>query len=273
MSIHAAEEFQQFKSSPVANANGKQQAPNLQRGLAILEHLAKLPGGLTVTQLSELLGFPTASVFRIVNVLDELGYLNRDPHSKKFFLTNRFLLMGKPQGNDKSLSECCLKSMRNIRKATGETTQLCCLVGTEMVMLEQLISTHPFKYSADLGARCPCYSTAPGKAIAAFFPDEEQVELVNAIHFKKFTKTTITSKKQFSKELATIRATGFAVDRAEGLEGIHCVAAPIFDEHNYPVAAITIAGPASRIPADEFETIGSLICEGAHEATREFQHH
>ncbi len=273
MSIHTAEEFQQVNSSPTTNTNGKQQAPNLQRGLAILEHLAKLPDGLTVTQLSERLGFPTASVFRIVNVLDELGYLNRDPHSKKFFLTNRFLLLGKPQGNDKSLSECCLKSMRNIRKATGETTQLCCLVGTEMVMLEQLISTHPFKYSADLGARCPCYSTAPGKAIAAFLPDDEQAELVNAIRFKKFTKTTITSKSKFSKELTAIRGAGFAVDRAEGLEGIHCIAAPIFDEHNYPVAAITIAGPASRIPADEFESIGTLICAGARQATQEFQHH
>ncbi|MGC3971698.1 MAG: hypothetical protein QM775_31435 [Pirellulales bacterium] len=48
--------------------------------------------------------------------------------------------------------------MRQLRNLTGETTQLCCLVDTEMVILEQLLATHPFKYSADFGARCPSYS-------------------------------------------------------------------------------------------------------------------
>ncbi|MEZ6049041.1 MAG: IclR family transcriptional regulator [Planctomycetaceae bacterium] len=249
----------------------KSQAPNLQRGLAVLEYLSQQPEGATVTQLSEQLQFPTASAFRIANVLVELGYLTREPRTKKFFLTNRFLLLGQPQSSGRSLHECAITPMRTIRDATAETTQLCCLIGTEMVMIEQLLSTHPFKYSADIGARCPCYSNAPGKAIIAFLPAGEREDLVDRIKFKKFTANTITNKTDFQTELATIRKQGYSVDRAEGLDGIHCIAAPIFDRHDQPVAAITIAGPASRIPEDEWEVTAQIVKEGARIATEEFK--
>ncbi|MAT13969.1 MAG: transcriptional regulator, IclR family protein [Planctomyces sp.] len=249
----------------------KSQAPNLQRGLAVLEFLAREPEGATVTQLSDQLNFPTASVFRIANVLVDLGYLSREASSKKFFLTNRFLMLGQPQSNGRSLHECAIGPMRTIRDATAETTQLCCIIGTEMVMIEQLLSTHPFKYSVDIGARCPSYSTAPGKAIMAFLEEPERESLVNKIRFKKFTANTITNKHDFHKELASIRKQGYAVDRAEGLEGIHCIAAPIFDRHHYPVAAITIAGPSSRIPEDEWEVTAQIVKEGARVATEEFK--
>lgn len=252
------------------SARTRSQAPNLKRGLAILEYLTREVDGATVTQLSDQLSFPTASVFRIVNVLEELGYLYRDPRSKKFYLTNRFLLMGQPQGEMKSLNECAIEAMHMIRRETGETTQLCCLVDKEMVVLEQLVSTFPFKYSADLGARCPCYSNAPGKAIIAHMPETDQKELIESLRFKKYTETTITSRKAFYAELETIRETGYAVDRAEGLVGVHCVAAPVFDRHGIAVAAITIAGPSSRIPEEKMKKIGEVVREGTAQATREF---
>jgi len=168
------------------------------------------------------------------------------------------------------LSDCAITAMRRIRHTTGETTQLCCLVDTEMVILEQLLSLHPFKYSADLGARCPCFSCAPGKALVAFLPDLEQEETVNRIQFKRFTENTISSRREFRNELARIRDCGFAIDRAEGMAGIHCIAAPILDRHQTPVGAITIAGPSVRIPEDEFETLGQIVREGARQASDEF---
>lgn len=251
----------------------KSQAPNLQRGLAVLEFLSQKPEGATVTQLSEQLQFPTASVFRIANVLVDLGYLSREPRTKTYFLTNRFLLLGQPQSQGRSLHECAIGPMRTIRDATAETTQLCCIIGTEMVMIEQLLSTQPFKYSVDIGARCPCYSNAPGKAIIAYLPESEREQLISRIKFKKFTPTTITNKTDFLAELNTIRDQGYAVDRAEGLAGIHCIAAPVFDRHDHPVAAITIAGPSSRIPEDEWEVTAEIVKEGARLASEEFKHH
>lgn len=248
----------------------KTTVPNLQRGMAILEFLAAAQRGATIAELAERLGFPSASVFRITQELAEMGYLSRDPATKRFSLTNKFLLLGQPQGRSRGLVEASIGAMRGLHKATGETTQACCLVETDAVILEQILSIHPFKYSAELGARCPSYSCAPGKAILAFLPDDQRQELVGRLRMKRFTPTTITDRRAFREELARIAACGYAVDRSEGLEGIHCVAAPIRNRQGFPVGALTIAGPASRIPETDFERLGMLVAEAARLAEEKY---
>lgn len=244
----------------------KSSVPNLQRGMAILEYLAGGQRSATIAELAERLGYPSASVFRITQALAELGYLARNPTTKRFSLTNKLLLLGQPSGRESGLVEAALPAMRGLRKATGETTQVCCLVETEIVILEQVLSIHAFKYSADLGARCPAYSCAPGKAMIATLPEEERDRIVEALSFKRFTPTTITGPAAFRDELQQIVACGYAVDRAEGLEGIHCVAAPICDRHGFSVGSLTIAGPASRIPASDFPRLGEIVIAAAKSA-------
>ena len=244
----------------------KTSVPNLQRAMAILEYLATHQRSATIAELAERLGFPSASVFRITQELTDLGYLSRDASTKRYTLTNKFLMLGQPRGRGASLVEAALPAMRGLRKATGETTQLCCLIGTEMVVLNQLVSVHPFKYTAELGARCPAYSCAPGKAIIAALPEDEREDLIKAIRFKRFTSTTITNRREFRNELNTIRECGYALDRAEGMEGIHCVAAPIRDVHGDAVGALTIAGAASQILESQFESLGGIVMEAANHA-------
>ena len=241
-------------------------SPSLERGLAMLEHLSKHPLGRTLSELAAALEAPAASVLRMGRSLEELGYVDRDLTTKRYSLTNKFLRLGQPVTGDRGLSECAIGPMREIRRATGETTQLCCLIDTDMVIVEQLMSTHPFKYSADIGARCPLQSCAPGKAIAAFLPDDEREALVDRIRFRRFTDRTIVTKRGLNAEFASIRERGYAVDRSEGLIGIHCVATPILDRHQVAVAAITIAAPADRLREDEFDSIGQLMRKAARPA-------
>jgi DNA-binding IclR family transcriptional regulator len=65
------------------------------------------------------------------------------------------------------------------------------------------------------------------------------------------------------QELAASRARGYTVDHAEGLEGIHCVAAPILDLHGTPLAAVTIMAPVSRMPVDRFPSLGEQCMTAA----------
>lgn len=250
----------------------KSTAPNLQRGMAILEFLAGSQRSATISEFAERLGYPSASVFRITRELSELGYLSRDPVTKRFALTNKFLLLGQPQGRERGLVEASLPAMRGLRKATGETTQLCCLVGSDNVVLEQLISIHPFKYSAELGARCPAYSCAPGKAMIASLPDDDREEVLARLRFKRFTPSTITNRRSFREELRSISSRGYSLDRAEGMEGIHCVAAAIRDRNEYPVGALTITAPATRIPKSKFAEIGAVVSQAAYLAENAFCH-
>ena len=65
---------------------------------------------------------------------------------------------------------------------------------------------------------------------------------------RKFTETTVTSRRAFRAELAAIRACGFALDRAEEVEGCHCLAVPVFGADGLPVAGVWFTGPSNRLP-------------------------
>jgi DNA-binding IclR family transcriptional regulator len=72
------------------------------------------------------------------------------------------------------------------------------------------------------------------------------------------------------RELAVTRERGYAIDRAEHFEGIHCIAAPLMDAHGHAFAAITIAGPSTRIPESCFQEWGEAIAAIAADAALAF---
>lgn len=254
-----------------ANGDGALQVPALQRGLAMLERLAGMPDGATLSELAADLQISLASVFRLAGGLEELGYVRRDARTKRFAVTQKLLLLGQPHSGQRSLVESAIEPMRRILAATSETTQLCCLAGAECVILEQLPALHPFKYIVDLGSRVDSHCCAPGKAMLAFLPEDALDAVLDQMTLEKHTSRTITSRHAMLVELERIRACGYALDHGEHFDGIHCVAAPLLDRHGHTVAAITIAGPSTRISAERFEEFARVIVAETHRASQAFQ--
>ena len=58
----------------------------LEKGLRVLELVADNAGDIGVTQLSAQLHESVSVVFRILRTLVALGYLNQDPHTKRYSL-------------------------------------------------------------------------------------------------------------------------------------------------------------------------------------------
>lgn len=245
-------------------------APALQRGLALLQALASRPNGASQTELAQMLGLPLAAVHRIVLALEHLGYVQRNPVARTLRVTQKLLLLGQPHSNNRSLVEACLPAMRRILEWTNETTQLCVLAEGQCVILEQLPSRHPFKYVVDVGSRAPTQACAPGKAMLAFLPEPRLTEVISTLEFRPYTRKSLRDPAALREELATVRAAGYAVDRAEHFDGIHCIAAPLCDAHGEPFAAITIAGPATRIPESQFAAWGGQIAAAAADAALGF---
>jgi DNA-binding IclR family transcriptional regulator len=88
------------------------------------------------------------------------------------------------------------------------------------------------------------------------------------VKLKRFTPNTRSTRESLLADLADARKRGYAVDRSEGMEGIHCVGAAILDQNQYPIAGITVIGPAFRLKEEHFETIGKQCIESAAQIRR-----
>jgi DNA-binding IclR family transcriptional regulator len=237
------------------------QVPNLRRGIRIMETLSHHPNGLKMSELAKILDLPNNSVFRITRTLMDMGYLQRDTESRRVSLTRKLLGVAYAAVSEHSLVEEALEEMRLLRDKTGETVIIAILADTESIVLEQVVGLHPFKFFVEPGSHIPLHTSAHGKAILAFLPDDEREELIDRIKLNRFNARTITSKKILREELEHVRQHRYAIDKGEQIQGVHCVAAPILDQKRYPIAAITVTGPENRVAETSFPEIGQMVIE------------
>ncbi len=256
-----------LKEAPITSTEDTL-APGTERTLAILELLGQHRAGLSLTEIARELDLPVNSVFRITGTLHNRGYLQRREDDKRFVLTNKLFDLSRPQVREKSLVVCALESLKWLRDESGETTQLLTSVNHKMTVLEQCISSQPIKVSSTVGLQVPMYSCAPGKAVLAHLPPQELDAFFVGVKLKQYTPTTLATRSAMEADLAKTRKRGFSTDIAEGLEGIHCVAAAVLDEYRYPVAAITVMSPLYRLKRDQFEKVGRMCIEAAENITR-----
>lgn len=242
-----------------ATAEPSGSVPALDRSLDILETLSAEPLGLTLSQLSEQLGAPKNSVFRITQTLLSRGYLARDEGNLAFRLTPKLLKLAPPRWRGVSLPEASREAMNWLRDATGETVQLGVLNGHQGVIIDQVEGTQPLRIVVDLGLRFALHNNAPGKLLLAYMTAEQQCHTLSEIKLTATTSRTITTKAELRKECERIVAAGYASDHAEADEGVHCIAAPIFDSDELVVGAIWISGPAKRIPKRDFRVFGEQV--------------
>jgi DNA-binding IclR family transcriptional regulator len=243
-------------------------APSLERGLAILEHLARHPGGKGQLEIAQALRCPVSSVFRITLALEKAGYLERDPETKAFRHTQKMLMLGQQALSETDLIGSCLPVMRELRDALEDTVLLGVLNGPEIIVLEQALGSHLFRFSVNAGHRIRATCSAPGKAIIAYLPEVQRERVIAQTEFIRFNANTIVTPQAFRKELQRVLKAGYAVDNGEEYAGIYCVGAPVFDRVGEPVAAVWVTGPGTRVKPAMIPGIGETVKAGAARISR-----
>jgi DNA-binding IclR family transcriptional regulator len=247
---------------PVSEANF--QVPALERGLEILETLRHHSEGLGINEAARLLEIPVNSAFRILNTLLQYGYVQRDAKSKKFTLSTKLFSIACDHASETTLIEAALPVMRKLRDVLKETVVISVISGQEGIVLEQVPGLHQFRFVCDPGTRQAPHASASTKAILAYLPEDERCAVLDGLPMPRFTEHTITSRQLFFQELRQVKKDGYALDQAEALEGVVCAAAPVFDRQGYPVAAITVTGPVTRMHLDQLPELGRKVQEHAH---------
>lgn len=218
--------------------------------LAILELVARHPEGLTAAAAARLSGITPNLVFRVLKTFVALGFCRQHADSKAYILSGRLLELASPRVGEASLAVAAYRPLCQLRDATGETAQLVIESGGKALVLEQVRGTQPLQVCGQVGMRTPLYSSAPGKAILAWWDDRQRAGWLRSRRLKRFTPNTLADRTSLLADLDRSRDRGYALDLAEGIEGIHCVAAPILDTRGQPIAAVTIMAPVSRLGAD-----------------------
>jgi IclR family transcriptional regulator, acetate operon repressor len=235
----------------------------IHRALGIMWALAGA-GEMTVTDLAHTTGLTAATAARMAKALAAEGMLRRNPATDAYHLGARTAVLGQAAQRTLGLD----KARPTLEKLGGETREsvnLSIREDRESVVLLRVQSTLPLRFEQEVGARFPLYSTASGKAILAFSPDVDAYVAALPDRLPPVAPGTLPTRRQLAQQLEEIRATGYATDVEENVEGVRCVGAPVLDDEGRARAALVLQAPAVRMRRDRMAELGPLTRSAAAE--------
>lgn len=220
---------------------------NVERALDLLEYLSRHPGEHGVRSLSAALELSPSTVFRLLETLEQTGFVRQNAATDKYAIGIKAVQLGISALGTLDITAIAPASLRALASETGESAFLAVRDDTEIVYLLKEEGHYSIRTTALLGSRRPLHCTGLGKAFLATMQAAEVAALLKRVGMPRLTPHTITDLGALWEELAHTRARGYATDREEIEEGLACVAAPIRDYRGETIAAVSMAGPVGRI--------------------------
>jgi DNA-binding IclR family transcriptional regulator len=246
--------------------------PAVERALAALELLAESKRGFSISEMARRLGVPKSSTHLILTTLERRGYLVKNPQSRRYFVGLKLVSLAHVALDGFELRQRAVPFLLSLATQTGLTVHMAVLEGNEAVLIERIESPGFVKLNTWVGQRMHVNCTAVGKVLVAFIPEEEFKRKVQAKRLIKHNQNTISSIGKLRDELNKVRAAGYAIDDEEEEVGVRCVGAPVFDQSGRAVAAVSVAGTTSQIPAEGIEGLAKLVRDTGWRISRELGH-
>ncbi|MFV2101047.1 IclR family transcriptional regulator [Micromonospora sp. LOL_024] len=215
------------------------------RTLDLLELLADQPHPWALGDLAHALGIPKSSLHGLLRTLTGRGWVQADETGTRFRLGLRALRVGAAYLDGDDRVGLLAGVLDELSRRFGEAVHLGRLDGDQVVYLAKRESVHRLRLYSAIGRRLPAHATALGKALLAAHSDQEVDELLSWPP-PRLTPHTITDRDALHAALATVRATGYAVDREENTEGIVCVAMAV-PLATPAVDAVSVSVPVTRL--------------------------
>ncbi len=215
------------------------------RTLKILEAFDAKTPALRLTDIATKVNLHKSTVYRLLSFLVSENYLEFDAVSKKYRLGYKFLILASVVLNDLDITDISKPIMRELVETTGQTANLAVLDRDAVIYIAKVEPSSSIRISTRVGARVPAHCTALGKVLLANVSENNLDKILSKMKLPRFTNSTITDKESLKRELNEIKVKGYAIDHEEFLDGLVCVAYPIFDYKSDGIAAISISGPVT----------------------------
>ena len=217
-------------------------ADAITRLFQIIEFLANSDDWVSLRTIARDLNINTASVFRTLNTLKELGYVRQHPQDSKYQLTLKIAGISAMVLENVQLRQIAHPFLEQLTTITNETTHLAVIDGNEFIYIDKVDNTQAMRMRSRVGQRGLLHSTAVGKSFLAHCPKTELSQILDNIKFQALTKNTIIDKEKFQEHLIQIKQHGYAIDDEENEIGIRCIGAPIYDHAGRLAGALSISG-------------------------------
>ncbi|WP_258537448.1 MULTISPECIES: IclR family transcriptional regulator [unclassified Rhodococcus (in: high G+C Gram-positive bacteria)] len=235
--------------------------PTVNRLVTILETIAAAPG-LTVSALARHVAVPKSTVHTLVQGLLATDYLEEE--AGVLSLGPGVELLASTRGGHQ-LRRLAHDELMALAGSTKETAHLSIKSGHNVIIIDQVESLQPIRYSVPLRVPRPLLTSASGKL---FLAELDPTELEALLSSRNESEGTASVAIRNQREC--IRSNGIARNLEESLTGVCTIGAAVRGAGGALLAGLIIAGPAERV-RPKLDQIEPLLRDSARRLSERLQ--
>lgn len=216
------------------NKTSNYATPALEKGLDILELLARQSTGLTKSQLARELNRTVSEIFRMLVCLERRGYIAQ-LGDDRYALTLKIFRLAQEHPPAERLIAEALPIMKRLTHETQQSCHLGVLDDEQVVILAQVNAPTSIGFYVKLGSTVNLIESASGYVILANQLPEEQDRII-----AELVKRNRKLPRDFAAHLERIRKDGYEKRASYLVEGVTNISFPVFGERRTSVGALTI---------------------------------
>ena len=218
-----------------AQTERRYRAPALEKGLDILELLARHGRAMTASQISAALDRSMSELFRMIQVLEYKGYIEPAESGEGYELSNKLFTLAMARAPVRTLLEAGLPIMRELSAEVGQACHLAVPSDDYMVVVARIESPGYVGFSIRPGYRRVLSESTSGSVLFAFQEPETREAWLAKLSARASKKTL----GAFVESTDAIRARGYAEVASSFVQGVIDLSAPVMGGLG-TVAALTI---------------------------------
>jgi DNA-binding IclR family transcriptional regulator len=238
--------------------------PAAEKALDIIEFMAGQPEGRTVTELALGMGRTVHEIYRVVLVLEARGYLYRRSDSDRYRLSLKLFELAHQTPSVRQLTDAALPVMQALAPRAMQSCHLAVLSGHEALIVLQIDSPLPMRYSVMLGAKFDFAETSSGVVICAFSAEHVRHRLDAWLREEGRGEEAA----DVAARAAAIVRHGYEVKKSLAVGGVTNISVPVVDYLGHVVAALTVPYVPQRAATVPLEAVRDLAVEAGRAISR-----
>ncbi len=258
----------EVSAARLSGAGGVPQAPtvsavqSVDRAITALEFLARR-GEAGVSEVAAAIGVHKSTASRLLGALQTRGLIEVAGDRGRYRLGYGILRLAGAMGGRLDVTSQGREICEDLAEQLGETVNIAVLQGDSVINVHQAHGGGAISVNNWVGRPTPLNATSSGKVLLAYLPKAAQDRVIEA-GFNWFTPATVTDGRALRRQLSQVHVDGYAVTAGEYEVGLNAVAAPVFGAGGAVVAAVSVSGPAYRLPVGEIgDTARAVIAAAA----------
>ncbi|WP_376790684.1 IclR family transcriptional regulator [Cupriavidus sp. Agwp_2] len=258
-----------------AAAAGEDDARSL-RALTVLASLARAQHPQTLSQLSQRLHVPKATLMRLLAAMERAGFVVRMPAERGFVPGPGASALALQTLRSPPVLRECRAILARLVANLGETCNLTALDGDRVLYVERVETHEPLRLQLSPGIHVPLHCTASGKLFLAAMNRLERRQMLARLALTRNTPRTLSDLASLEAELDRLGTRAIGVDHEEFVRGMCAVAVPVREPGPEPskpgqrqvVAAIACHAPTARVSMEALLKAVPLLQGAADEMAR-----